>query len=198
DDTAIGDAASAYFENLSATVIAPALSALTNEGQRQSGPEIVEALQAGLADVYRIDHDLGSGGRSNVFVADDLKLNRRVVIKVVPVELASSPNVDQFRDEIHFAARLQHPHIVRLLSTGNVGTIVYYTMPFVDGEALGGRLGREGALPLEDALRIWREVLDALSHAHANGVVHRDIKPENILLGGRHALVADFGVARAV
>ena len=135
---------------------------------------------------------------SRVFVAEESSLGRKVVVKVLPPELAAEVNVERFRREIQLAARLQHPHIVPLLSAVEDGGLLYYSMPYIDGESLRARLEREGELPVGDAIRIVREVADALCYAHEHGVVHRDIKPENILLSRGHAVVADFGVAKAL
>ncbi len=135
---------------------------------------------------------------SRVFVAEEKALGRKVVVKVLPPEMAAGVNVDRFRREIQLAASLQHPHIVPLHAASQVGDLFYYTMPLVEGESLRARLAREGELPIPEALRILREVADALSYAHKNGVVHRDIKPDNVLLSGGHAVVTDFGVAKAV
>jgi TolB-like protein len=135
---------------------------------------------------------------SRVFLADETSLGRKVVVKVLPPELAAEVNVERFRREIQVAARLQHPHIVPLLSASEDGALLYYSMPFVDGESLRDRLARDGELPIADAVRLLREISDALSYAHEHGVVHRDIKPENILLSRGHAVVADFGVAKAL
>ncbi len=135
---------------------------------------------------------------SRVFVADDPQLGRKVVIKVLPPEMAASVNVDRFRREIQLAARLQHPHIVPLLSAGAAGELLYYVMPLITGESLRAKLSREGELPIPEAVRVLREVVDALAYAHRMGVVHRDIKPDNVLLSEGHAVVTDFGVAKAV
>src|SRR5688572_2305545 len=161
-------------------------------------PELIEQLQTTLGDGYRITSELGGGGMSRVFVAEEIELSRKVVVKVLPPDLAAGLNVDRFRREIQMAARLQHPHIVPLLSAGAKDGLLYYTMPFIQGETLRGRLSRSGELPVADALRILREVADALDYAHSNGIVHRDIKPENVLLSGHHALVTDFGVSKAL
>jgi serine/threonine-protein kinase len=150
-----------------------------------------------LGPSYRIIRELGGGGMSRVYVAEDRALGREVVVKVLPPEMAAVVSAERFRAEIQIAARLQHPHIVPVLSAGAAGDFVYYTMPLVEGQSLRERLQR-GALPPAEAVRLWRELLDALSYAHGNGVVHRDIKPENILISGRHASVSDFGVARAM
>jgi serine/threonine-protein kinase len=135
---------------------------------------------------------------SRVFVAEETELGRQVVIKVLPPDLAASLSLDRFRREIQLAASLQHPHIVPLLSAGQAGELLYYTMPLVEGESLRARLRRDGELPVSEAVRILRDVTDALSYAHRHGVVHRDIKPDNVLLSDGHALVTDFGVAKAL
>lgn len=135
---------------------------------------------------------------SRVFVAEETGLGRSVVIKVLPPDLAASLSLDRFRREIHLAASLQHPHIVPLLSAGQAGELLYYTMPLVEGESLRARLRRDGELPVAEAARILRDVADALSYAHRHGVIHRDIKPDNVLLSESHALVTDFGVAKAL
>src|SRR6266540_1165894 len=160
--------------------------------------EFSERLQAALGTAYRVEKELGGGGMSRVFVAEETRLARRVVIKVLPPDLAAAISVDRFNREIQLSASLQHPHIVPLLAAGGHEDLLYYSMPFVEGEALRTRLSREGELPVRDAVRILTDVADALAYAHARGVVHRDIKPDNVLLSGHHAVVADFGVAKAV
>ena len=135
---------------------------------------------------------------SRVFVAQDRKLGRRVAVKVLSREVAAEIKTERFRLEIQLAARLSHPHIVPLLQSGEIDGILYFTMPFIEGESLRKRLDREGALPLSEGIRILRQIASALSYAHRNGVVHRDIKPDNVLLSDEFALVADFGVARAL
>ncbi|MGH7521598.1 MAG: protein kinase domain-containing protein [Gemmatimonadales bacterium] len=160
--------------------------------------ELSERLQSELGTAYRLERELGGGGMSRVFVAQDTRLARHVVIKVLPPELALEMRVDRFNREIQLSASLQHPHIVPLLAAGGSDDLLYYTMPFVEGEALRTRLSREGELPVRDTVRILKDVADALAYAHARGVVHRDIKPDNVLLSGNHAVVADFGVAKAV
>jgi serine/threonine-protein kinase len=157
-----------------------------------------EQLQASLGAAYTIEHELGGGGMSRVFVAEETALGRRVVVKVVPQEIASEVSVDRFRREIALAARLQHPHIVPLLTAGVSGDLPYFTMPYVEGESLSARLEREGELPVAEAVRIVREVASALAYAHQQGIVHRDIKPANVLVSGGHAMVTDFGVAKAL
>jgi eukaryotic-like serine/threonine-protein kinase len=154
-------------------------------------------LQSHLSDRYRFERELGRGGMATVFLARDLKHDREVAIKVLHPELAAVMGAERFEREIKLAARLQHPHILGLYDSGQADGLLYYVMPFVKGESLRDRLDREGQLPLDDAVQIALEVADALGHAHAQGVVHRDIKPENVLISGGHALVADFGIARA-
>lgn len=192
------DAAGDFFDDLSATVVAPALSAILAHSSPPSWTDVRARLETKVAGEYRIESELGGGGMSRVFVAEDLRLKRRVVIKVLPPEVAPGTSEERFHREIELAAKLQHPHIVPVLATDSADGILYYTMPFVTGESLSVRIAREGALPLDVALKIWRDVLDALAHAHANGVVHFDIKPGNILLSGRNAVVTDFGISRAV
>jgi eukaryotic-like serine/threonine-protein kinase len=155
-------------------------------------------LTSALADQYRVEQELGAGGMATVYLAHDLKHDRKVAIKVLRPELAASLGAERFLREIRLAAQLQHPHIVGLLDSGEADGLLYYVMPYVEGETLRERLARGGPLSLDEALRFTRDVADALAYAHARGVVHRDIKPENIMVSGRHALVMDFGVARAV
>jgi len=155
-------------------------------------------LRAALAGRYTIEHELGRGGMATVYLAQDLKHQRRVAIKVLKPELANALGPERFLREIRIAARLNHPHILPLHDSGVAGGSLYYVMPSVEGESLGHRLERDGRLPIEAARAITREVADALSYAHAHGVVHRDIKPDNVLLSGGHAFVADFGVAKAL
>ena len=135
---------------------------------------------------------------SRVFVAHDLSLDRDVVVKVLSGEQTAGVSAERFRREIQVIAKLQHPHVVSILSAGTAGDSLYYVMPFVSGETLRARITREGPLPVADVVRLLREVLDALAFAHDRGVVHRDIKPENVLIGAGHAVVADFGIAKAL
>ncbi len=155
-------------------------------------------LQAALAAAYTIERELGGGGMSRVFVATETTLGRKVVVKVLPPDLAAELSVERFRREIQVAAQLQNPHIVPLHAAGEGNGLLYYTMPYVDGESLRARLDRDGELPVAAALQVLRDVAKALAYAHRRGVVHRDIKPENILLSEGDALVADFGVAKAL
>ena len=161
-------------------------------------PDPIERLRTALADRYRIERELGAGGMATVYLAHDLKHDRDVAIKVLHPDLAAALGAERFLAEIRTTANLQHPHILPLHDSGAVDGFLYYVMPFIEGETLRARLTRERQLPVDDALRIAREVADALAYAHAQGVIHRDIKPENILLQGGHALVADFGIALAV
>ena len=161
-------------------------------------PDALQRLNAALSDHYTIERELGQGGMATVYLAHDLKHDRKVAIKVLREELAASLGIDRFLREIRLAAQLQHPHIVGLLDSGEADGLLYYVMPYVEGETLRERLARTGSLSLDEALRFTRDVADALGYAHARGVIHRDIKPENIMVSGRHALVMDFGVARAV
>jgi serine/threonine-protein kinase len=166
--------------------------------QRTAVSDLAARATAALADRYRISGAVGAGGMAIVFRADDLKHDRPVAIKILKPELACSLWSARFVREIQIASRLQHPHILPLYDSGEAGGLLYYVMPFVTGESLRARLNREAPLPVADAVRLAREVADGLTHAHDIGVVHRDIKPENILLSGGHALIADFGIARAV
>jgi serine/threonine-protein kinase len=161
-------------------------------------PEQIDLLRSALAERYAIERELGSGGMATVYLAQDLKHDRKVAVKVLRPELAAALGPDRFPREIRILARLQHPHILPLLDSGEAGGFLFYTMPFVEGESLRERVDRTGALPVPEAIRVLREVADALAAAHAAGVLHRDIKPGNVMLSGRHALVMDFGVAKAV
>ncbi|HEY9505141.1 MAG TPA: serine/threonine-protein kinase, partial [Gemmatimonadales bacterium] len=156
-------------------------------------------LQEGLGGSYALERELGRGGMATVFLAHDLKHDRPVALKVLHPELAASLGNDRFQREVRLAARLQHPHILTVYDSGEAAGRLWFTMPYVEGESLRGRLTRERQLPVEDALRIAREAAQALQYAHDQGVVHRDIKPENLLLTrDGNTLVADFGVARAL
>jgi tetratricopeptide (TPR) repeat protein/tRNA A-37 threonylcarbamoyl transferase component Bud32 len=155
-------------------------------------------LAAALAGRYTLERELGRGGMSIVYLARDLQLDRRVALKILRPELAATLGPERFLREIKVVAGLAHPHILPLHDSGEAAGMLYYVMPYVEGESLRHRLAREGSLPLEDALQIAREVADALDYAHQHDVVHRDIKPENILLQAGHAVVSDFGIARAI
>ncbi|MCH7876065.1 MAG: protein kinase, partial [Gemmatimonadetes bacterium] len=160
--------------------------------------DVLDRLKAALAERYRVDREIGAGGMATVYLAEDIKHHRQVAIKVLRPELAAVMGAERFLREIEIAARLQHPHILPLYDSGEADGLLYYVMPFVEGESLRQRLDREKQLPIEDALKIAQEVGDALSFAHSRDVIHRDIKPENILFEGGHAVVSDFGIARAV
>jgi tRNA A-37 threonylcarbamoyl transferase component Bud32/TolB-like protein len=155
-------------------------------------------VQSALADRYSVTRELGAGGMAVVYLGEDRKHGRRVAIKVLRPEIAAALGAERFLREIGIAAGLRHPHIVPLYDSGESDGLLYYVMPAIEGESLRARLERERQLPLDDAIRITGDVADALAHAHAHGLIHRDIKPENILLEGEHALLADFGIARAV
>jgi len=159
---------------------------------------MLDRLRTALAPRYQLERELAGGAMSRVFVATESGLGRQVVIKVLPPDLGATLSVDRFRREIQLAASLQHPHIVPLLAAGEAGDLLFFTMPLVEGESLQARLRRDGELPVAEATRILRDVADALSYAHRHGVVHRDIKPGNVLLSNGHALVTDFGVAKAL
>ena len=173
----------------------PAAEALGAVPRR--GP-LIERLRAALAGRYAIEREVGHGGMATVYLARDLRHDRRVAIKVLREELAAAVGADRFLAEIRVTASLQHPHILPLFDSGSNGDLLWYVMPYVEGETLRSRLMRDGRLPEDEAVRVAREMADALQHAHSHGVVHRDVKPENVLLQGGHALIADFGVALAL
>jgi tetratricopeptide (TPR) repeat protein len=160
--------------------------------------EVFDRLTAALSDRYAIERELGSGGMATVYLAEDLKHHRKVAVKVLRPELAAAVGADRFVREIEIAAGLTHPHILPLHDSGEADGFLYYVMPYIEGESLRDRLDREGKLSVADTIRITDHVASALSYAHERGVVHRDVKPENILLAGDQAIVADFGIARAV
>src|SRR5437016_5193637 len=155
-----------------------------------------QQLRAALADRYTIERELGRGGMATVYLAQDLKHHRKVAIKVLKPELAAALGLERFLREIEIAAGLNHPHILTLYDSGEAAASLYYVMPYLEAGTVRDRLNRERDLPLEDALRIARQVADALSYAHGPHRVHRDIKPENILFQAAHAVVRDFGIAR--
>jgi serine/threonine-protein kinase len=155
-------------------------------------------LATALAGRYRLERQLGAGGMATVWLAEDVRHRRPVALKVLHPELSAVLGPDRFLREIELTAKLQHPHIVPLFDSGTAGELLYYVMPYVEGETLRARLARERELPVADAVRIATEIADALDHTHRHGVVHRAIKPENVLLHDGHVAVADFGVALAV
>src|SRR5207245_1213831 len=157
-----------------------------------------DRVAAALADRYRLIRELGSGGMATVYLAEDMRHRRQVAVKVLRPELAATLGADRFTREIETVAQFQHPHILPRLYSVQSDAFFEYVMPSVEGESLRDRLARHGELPIHDAVKILVEVVDALAYAHAHGVVHRDIKPDNVLLSGRHALVMDFGVAKAL
>ena len=158
---------------------------------------VPELLAAALAGRYTLERELGRGGMATVYLAHDLRHDRRVALKVLKPELAAVLGAERFLAEIRTTAHLQHSHILPLFDSGGVAGTIWYAMPFVEGESLRDRLDRERQLPIADAVRIAREVAGALDYAHRHGVIHRDVKPENILLHDGAALVADFGIALA-
>ncbi len=158
----------------------------------------IERLRSALRDTYTVDRQIGQGGMATVYLAEDLKHHRKVAIKVLRPELTASLGTDRFLREIELAAKLQHPHIVPVYDSGSADGQLYYVMPFVEGESLRDMLQRDGRVTIERAAEIVRDVASGLAYAHKQGIVHRDIKPENIMLSGGHAVVADFGIARAI
>jgi serine/threonine-protein kinase len=160
--------------------------------------DLTQRVREALAGLYTIERELGRGGMATVYLATDLKHNREVAVKVLHPELAATLGHERFLREIEIVAALTHPRILTLIDSGEAGGFLYYVMPFVDGETLKQRIQREGQLPLDEALGIAREIVDALAYAHTKGVIHRDIKPSNVLFEAGHSVIADFGVARAV
>src|SRR6188474_2902936 len=161
-------------------------------------PGLPASLQTALADRYHLERELGAGGMATVYLAQDLKHDRQVALKVLKPELAAVLGAERFVVEIKTTAALQHPHILPLFDSGTADGFLYYVMPYVQGETLRSKLDRETQLGIDEAVRITREVADALDYAHRHGVIHRDIKPENILLHDGRPMVADFGIALAV
>ena len=159
---------------------------------------IYTRLSSALADRYRIDRELGRGGMATVYLARDLKHDRHVALKVLDPELGAVLGAERFLSEIRVTANLQHPNLLPLFDSGEADGLLYYVMPFVEGETLRARLDREKQLPVDEAVRIAVAVANALDYAHARGVIHRDLKPENILFRHGQPVVADFGIALAV
>ncbi|MBX9929178.1 MAG: serine/threonine protein kinase, partial [Gemmatimonadaceae bacterium] len=160
--------------------------------------DFTRSLRDALAPAYELQRELTGGGMSRVYVATERALQRTVVVKVLPPELAAGVNRDRFRREIQLAAQLQHPHIVPLHSAGESGELLWYTMPYIEGASLRESIAKQARFAPKDVIRILHDVLDALAYAHDRGVIHRDIKPGNILRSGTHAVVTDFGVAKAI
>jgi serine/threonine protein kinase len=158
----------------------------------------LEQVRQAFSGSYAVEREVGQGGMATVYLARDLKHSRQVALKVLRPELASAMGGDRFPREIQIIAQLAHPHILPLHDSGEMGGFLFYVMPFVEGESLRQKLTRDGRMPVRDAVRILREVADALAYAHERGIIHRDIKPDNVMLTGRHAVVTDFGVAKAV
>jgi len=161
-------------------------------------PELKDRLQRALGPSYQLERELTEGAMSRVFLATEVGLSRQVVVKVLPPEAATVTQAERFAREIQVSASLQHPHIVPLLTAGSAAELAWYIMPYITGETLATRMERQGAFPVPEAVRILRDIADALAYSHACGVVHRDIKPGNVLFSGKHALVTDFGVAKAL
>ena len=158
----------------------------------------LDHISAALSGSYRVEREVGVGGMATVYLAHDLKHDRKVALKILRPELTAAMGTDRFPREIHIIAQLQHPHILPLYDSGEVQGFLYYVMPYVEGESLRAKLARTGPLPINEAVRLLHEITDALAYAHARGIVHRDIKPDNVMISGRHAAVTDFGVAKAV
>jgi TolB-like protein/tRNA A-37 threonylcarbamoyl transferase component Bud32 len=161
-------------------------------------PLELEQITGALSGHYAVDREVGAGGMATVYLAHDVKHDRKVAVKVLRPELSATLGPDRFAREIRIIAQLSHPHILPLHDSGNAAGFLYFVMPFVEGESLRARLQREGQLPVHESVRLIGELVDALAYAHRHGVVHRDIKPDNVMLSGRHALVTDFGIAKAV
>src|SRR5438094_3578202 len=160
--------------------------------------DVLDTLRASLAPHYDVEREIGAGGMARVFLAVEQHPHRRVAIKVLDPEISTRLLRERFIREVDVSSKLSHPHIVPIFAAGEAAGLFYYVMPYVEGESLRHRLQRERKFSLDDALHIARDVADALAFAHAEGIIHRDIKPENILLSGDHAIVADFGIARAI
>ena len=160
--------------------------------------DTLHRLKAAVADRYAVERELGEGGMATVYLADDLRHDRQVAIKVLKAELASAIGPERFAREIKITARLQHTNILPLIDSGEADGFLYYVMPFIEGESLRDRLDRETQLPVDDILAISDQVASALQYAHDHDIVHRDIKPDNIMLSGDQVIVADFGIARAI
>jgi serine/threonine protein kinase len=155
-------------------------------------------LSGALSDRYRIERELGQGGMATVYLAEDLRHDRKVALKVLRQDVAQTVGAERFLQEIRLAARLSHPHILPLFDSGEAAGFLFYVMPNVEGQSVRDQLDKQGPLPMDVAVQISKEVADALDYAHRHGVVHRDIKPDNIMLHEGHAMVADFGIGKAI
>ena len=192
-----GSATRAHLASLGPGLPGPRPPSSTNPNHHLTVPELLDRLQLALSDRYRLEREIGAGGMATVYLAQDVRHDRRVALKVLRPELAAVIGAERFLAEIKLTANLQHPHILPLFDSGEADSYLFYVMPFVQGETLRDRMNREKQLPVAEAVRITIEVASALDYAHRHGVVHRDIKPENILLHDCSALVADFGIALA-
>jgi serine/threonine protein kinase len=186
-----------FFDNLSDRLVSPVFEPVLRAAHRARESALLPRVQEALGGRYNILEGLG-GGMSRVFLAEERETGRKVVIKVLPPELAGTTFAERFRREIRVATQLEHPRIAPVLESDSAGRTLYYTMPYVSGESLRDRLARTEMLPVAEATGVWRDILEALSHAHERGVIHRDIKPSNILLNEAGAVVCDFGIAHAI
>jgi serine/threonine protein kinase len=186
-----------FFEDLSDKIVSPVFAPVLRAAHRARESALLPRVQQALGARYDIIEGLG-GGMSRVFLGVEKATGRKVVIKVLPPELALTAFAERFRREIRMVARLEHPRIAPILESDSAGKLLYYSMPYIPGESLRDRLSREEPLTVADTTRIWHDILEALAHAHERGVIHRDIKPANILLSGSHAVVCDFGIAQAI
>jgi serine/threonine-protein kinase len=169
-----------------------------NSHSRHASSDPISRLDAALSGRYSVERQVGEGGMATVYLADDLKHDRKVALKVLKPELAVVVGAERFLTEIKTTARLQHPHILPLFDSGEADSFLFYVMPYVEGETLRDRLDREKQLPVDEAVRIAAEIADALAYARGRDIVHRDVKPANVLLQNGRVLVADFGIALAV
>src|SRR5215467_15239792 len=176
----------------------PPLSRLTRLHQESCRVFTTDALATALADRYTIERLIGEGGMARVFLARDLRHNRRVALKVLRPDLGAVVGVDRFQSEIQVTANLQHPNLLPLFDSGAAGEMLFYVMPCIEGESLRARLEREKQLPVDEAVRIASAIAGALDYAHRHSVIHRDLKPENVLMLEGQPLIADFGIALAV
>ena len=167
-------------------------------GETSAASNITIRLSTALAGRYRVEREVGQGGMATVYLADDIKHERKVALKVLRPELAAVVGAERFLAEIKTTANLQHPHILPLFDSGEADSFVFYVMPYVEGESLRDRLDREHQLPVDEAVQIAKDVAEALDYAHRHGVIHRDIKPDNVLIHDGQPVISDFGIALAV